>query len=357
MCSSPIGPVEDFSSALFPDGLPVHAENTAPVGGLQMSRAPKFDHQPVMAAEVVDLLAPVPAGLVVDATVGGGGHAAALLGSRSDLRLLGVDRDPDALAASAERLAPFEPRVRLAHARFSTLPALLADRDVTDGGGVSAVLFDLGVSSPQLDRAERGFSLRQDGPLDMRMDPTTGRTAADVVNGADETELARLFAASGEGRWARRIARTIVAARPLTTTAELAGVVSSAVPAAARRRGHPATRVFQALRIEVNDELGELATALDAALDALAVGGRCLVIAYHSGEDRLVKETFGRATTGGCTCPPNLPCVCGARIEHRLVGRGARKAGDAEVTRNPRATSARLRAVERITPPEEGLTR
>jgi 16S rRNA (cytosine1402-N4)-methyltransferase len=356
MCSSPIGPVEDFSSALFPDGLPVHAENTAPVGELQMSRAPTFDHQPVMAAEVVDLLAPVPAGLAIDATVGGGGHAAALLDSRPDLRLLGVDRDPDALAASAERLSPFGARVRLAHARFSTLPALLAD-DPDAAGGVSAVLFDLGVSSPQLDRAERGFSLRREGPLDMRMDPTTGRTAADVVNGADEAELARLFAASGEGRWARRIARAVVAARPLHTTAELADIVSSAVPAAARRRGHPATRVFQALRIEVNDELGELATALDAALAALGVGGRCLVIAYHSGEDRLVKETFRRAATGGCTCPPGLACVCGARIEHRLVGRGARKAGEAEAARNPRATSARLRVVERITLPGEGLSR
>ncbi|HEY5244696.1 MAG TPA: 16S rRNA (cytosine(1402)-N(4))-methyltransferase, partial [Acidimicrobiales bacterium] len=176
----------------------------------------------------------------------------------------------------------------------------------------------------------------------------TGRTALERVNEADAGELAALFMANGEGRLAGRIARAIVAARPLTSTAELADVVSRAVPAAARRRGHPARRVFQAVRIAVNEELDELAAVLPAALDRLAVGGRLVVIAYHSGEDRLVKSVLATAVTGGCTCPPGLPCVCGARPEHRLVFRGSRKASAAELAANHRAESARLRAVERI---------
>jgi 16S rRNA (cytosine1402-N4)-methyltransferase len=211
------------------------------------------------------------------------------------------------------------------------------------------VLFDLGVSSPQLDVADRGFSYRRDAVLDMRMDPTSGRTAADVVNGYPEEALVELFADNGEGRFARRIARAIVAARPLATTGQLADVVRAAIPAATRRSGgHPARRVFQAVRIAVNDELDQLGPALDAALDLLRPGGRCLVIAYHSGEDRLVKATFNRAATDNCRCPPGLPCVCGADPQFRLVVRGARRPTEDEVDRNRRAESARLRVIERI---------
>lgn len=308
--------------------------------------AREFEHEPVMVGEVLALFAPVPAGLVVDATVGGGGHAAALLGARPDLRLLGLDRDPAAVTAARRRLAPFGERVEVRHARFSALPDLVAQ----SGAPVSGLLFDLGVSSPQLDVAARGFSFRGDAPLDMRMDPTAGPSAADLVNGAAVEELARLFAANGEGRLARRLARAVVAARPITTTGELADVVAAAVPAPARRRGHPARRVFQALRIAVNEELDELAAVLPVALDLLAPGGRLVVISYHSGEDRLVKAAFAEAERGGCTCPPGLPCVCGARPVHRLVFRGARKPSPGEVEWNHRAESARLRAVERTAP-------
>jgi 16S rRNA (cytosine1402-N4)-methyltransferase len=324
----------------------------------------EFAHDPVMVDEVVALYGRVPPGVVVDGTVGGGGHAAALLTAYSHLCLMGLDRDPDALAAATERLQPFGRRAVLRHARFGDLGAEVAAAHAAaswpssgawvgapgraEPEGLSGVLLDLGVSSPQLDRPDRGFSYRKEGPLDMRMDPTTGRSALELVNEADDTELAELFAASGEGRLARRIARTVVAARPIATTTELAEVVARAVPAALRRRGHPARRVFQALRIAVNEEMDELAAALPAALDSLVPGGRLVVIAYHSGEDRLVKSVFAQAVTGGCSCPPGLPCACGARAEHRLVFRGSRVPSAGEVARNHRAESARLRAVERI---------
>jgi 16S rRNA (cytosine1402-N4)-methyltransferase len=221
--------------------------------------------------------------------------------------------------------------------------------DVVGGERVSGVLFDLGVSSHQLDTPGRGFSYRADAPLDMRMDRQWGVTAADIVNGEDEQVLARLFAENGERRFARRIARRIVEHRPVETTRQLAEVVRDAIPAATRRTGgHPAKRVFQALRIAVNEELDVLKTGLDAALDLLAPGGRCVVLAYHSGEDRIVKAAFRDAATGGCTCPPALPCACGAVPRVRLVTRGARKPSAAEIARNPRAESARLRAVEKL---------
>ena len=303
-----------------------------------------FEHRPVMADEVVELFAPVPAGVVVDATVGGGGHAAALLSAHGHLRLVGIDRDEEALAAADRMLAPFGPRVvALHHGRFDELASVVGDAPVT------GVLFDLGVSSPQLDRPERGFSYRADGPLDMRMDRFQRRTAADVVNTEDEATLARLVAASGERRFARRIARRIVAARPITTTGQLAEVVRAAIPAAARRTGgHPARRVFQAVRMAVNDELEVLGPAIDAAIGRLAPSGRCVVLAYHSGEDRIVKERFLAAATGDCVCPPGLPCACGAVPLVRLLNRGARKPSPAETAANPRAESARLRACERL---------
>jgi 16S rRNA (cytosine1402-N4)-methyltransferase len=315
-----------------------------------------IDHEPVMVEEVVDLFVPVPAGLVVDATVGLGGHARALLRARDDITVLGIDRDADALAAAATALAGFGDRVRLRRARFDNLTTILQELgpDELERGGVSGVLFDLGVSSPQLDRPGRGFSYHHDGPLDMRMDDTESTTAADVVNTYDERRLAQVLADYGDERYARRIARNIVAARPLHRTVELADVVRDAIPAPARRRGgHPARRTFQALRIEVNQELDVLGPALDAAVDALMPRGRCVVLAYHSGEDRIVKARFRDAETGGCTCPSGLPCVCGARPRVRLLNRGARKPTPIEVARNHRAESARLRAVEKL-PPDDG---
>jgi 16S rRNA (cytosine1402-N4)-methyltransferase len=302
--------------------------------------AHSFAHTPVLSREVVALFDPVPAGVVVDATVGGGGHSAALLAARDDLTLVGLDRDLAALAAARERLAPFGDRVTLVHATFAQL-------DEVTSGPLSGVLFDLGVSSPQLDLAERGFSYRSEGELDMRMDQTAGATAGQLVNELPEATLAALFRENGEGRLAGRIARAVVAARPLTSTVQLADVVAAAVPAAVRRKGHPAKRVFQALRIQVNDELGQLAVALPEALARLAVGGRCVVISYHSGEDRLAKQIFQSASTGGCTCPPGLPCVCGARAQHHLVFRGSRQPSAEELAGNRRAESARLRAIVR----------
>lgn len=309
-----------------------------------MSQA--FQHRPVMVDEVVASLAPVPAGVLVDVTLGAGGHAGALLDAHPQLRLLGIDRDEAALAAAAENLARFGERViGLEHARFDRITAIAEHA----GLPVTAVLFDLGVSSPQLDQAERGFSYRLDAPLDMRMDRSTGRTAADVVNGTTEQELVRLIADSGERRFARRIARRIVDGRPLSRTLELAEVVRDAIPAAARRTGgHPARRVFQAVRIAVNDELAVLGPAVDAALALLVPQGRCAVLAYHSGEDRIVKERFAHAATGGCVCPATLPCVCGAQPWVRLLTRGARKPSPTEVAENRRAESARLRVCERL---------
>ena len=310
-----------------------------------------FVHEPVMPIEVVELAAAVPEGsLVLDATLGGAGHALRLLESRPDLRLLGLDQDDDALIAAERVLAPQRHRVTLARANFARLSDVLAEH--ADGEQPGFVLFDLGVSSPQLDRAERGFSYRAAAPLDMRMDQRAPLTAAAVVNDTPEPDLLRLLVRGGEDRFAPRIARAIVAARPLTTTAQLAEVVRDAIPAPARRKGgHPAKRTFQAVRIAVNAELDVLPTALASALDVVAPLGRIVVLSYHSGEDRLVKAAFVNAETGGCTCPPGLPCVCGAAPTVRLLNRGARKASAEEITRNPRAESVRLRAVERLAAP------
>lgn len=319
--------------------------------------AQAFEHEPVMVDEVVAAFGPVPPGVVVDGTVGAGGHAAALLAAHDHLGVLGLDRDPDAVEAAQRRLSPFGDRAKVRRAPFAVLVTEVANASAgsstwpVSGAServVSGVLLDLGVSSPQLDRAARGFSYRRAAPLDMRMDQAGGPTAADLVNGASEAELTAMLVANGEGRLARRIARAIVAARPIDTTDRLAEVVAGAVPAPARRRGHPARRVFQALRIAVNDELGQLAAVLPAALDLIAAGGRVGVIAYHSGEDRLVKAAFAEAVAGGCTCPPGLPCVCGSQPEHGFVFRGARKPSAAEVERNHRAESARFRVVERL---------
>lgn len=310
------------------------------------SSAVTFEHQPVMVGPIVDLLSVAPEGVYLDATLGGGGHAAALLDAAPQLTLVGLDQDPFAIAAAGTRLARFGDRARIVRSRFDRVGQVLDSLGVDR---LAAALFDLGVSSPQLDRPERGFSYRGEGALDMRMDPDAPLRATDVVNGWDQAELTRLFRQHGETRFAGRIARRIVEARPIRTTTELAEVVRSAVPAAARRTGgHPARRVFQAVRVAVNDELDILPGALDQVLSRLRPGGRLAVLAYHSGEDRIVKQTFRRAATGGCVCPPGLPCVCGATPTVRLLTRGAVRPTDEEISANRRAESARLRAVEEM---------
>jgi len=307
----------------------------------------EFTHIPVMVSEVVSMLEPVPAGLLVDATVGGGGHAAALLAALPDHKLIALDADAEAVAEASARLARFGDRARVMKARFDELPVAVGSW--APGQPVAGVLFDLGVSSPQLDRPERGFSYRFDGPLDMRMDRSRETTAADLVNGLGVNELTELFVENGEGRFARRLAEGIVADRPIQTTSRLVEVIERSLPGAARKRpGHPAKRVFQALRIRLNEELDVLSSALESALDLLVPGGRCVVLSYHSGEDRLVKQCFLRAASGGCVCPPGLPCVCGAVPTVRVLTRGARMPSREEVARNPRAASARLRAAERL---------
>jgi 16S rRNA (cytosine1402-N4)-methyltransferase len=350
MCSPSTRRVEVPFSARFHSVRSGRNPDGRLVEGLQMSQIPNasFSHLPVMGAEIVELFAPAPAGTILDATVGGGGHSALLLTADARHRVLGLDQDPDAVGAARRTLAPFGDRARVVRARFDTLGPVV---DGLGAGPLSGVLFDLGVSSPQLDREDRGFSYWGDAPLDMRMDPDQRVTAADVVNTMGEVELMRLLADNGEGRFARRIVRAVVAARPISTTSQLAEVVRNAIPAAARRTGgHPARRVFQAVRIAVNAELDILPGAIDDAIDRLAPGGRIVVLAYHSGEDRIVKDRLRHGATGGCTCPPGLPCVCGAVPTLTLLNRGARRPGQDELASNSRAGSARLRAAQRIDP-------
>jgi 16S rRNA (cytosine1402-N4)-methyltransferase len=299
-------------------------------------------HVPVMAGRVTDLLAPALAGdgaVLVDATLGRAGHARALLDACPGMVLIGVDADMAAIEAARDLLAPYATRVTLVHARYDEIPAIVGDRKI------AGLLFDLGVSSPQLDEADRGFAYAQDAPLDMRMDRDNSKTAADVVNGYPAAELARVLREYGEERFARRIADAIIRERPVTSTRTLSEIVRDAIPAATRRTGgHPAKRTFQALRIEVNDELGTLRRALPSALDRLAVGGRVAVLAYHSLEDRIVKTELQRRSTD--QTPRGLPVQL-MTPEFRVLTRGAERPGEAEVTANPRAASARLRAAER----------
>jgi 16S rRNA (cytosine1402-N4)-methyltransferase len=308
-------------------------------------------HVPVMLTECLDLLAPAlsaPGAVVVDATLGLGGHSEALLRALPDVRLVGLDRDPQALARAGERLAPFGERVELVHAVYDEIGDVLARLRVPR---VRGVLFDLGVSSMQLDTASRGFSYVADAPLDMRMDQTTGITAAEVVAEYSAGDLIRLLRAYADEPFAGRIADAIVRERartPITTTGHLAALVRDAIPAAGKRTGgNPAKRTFQALRIEVNREMSVLARALPAALDALDVGGRIVALAYHSIEDRLVKRAL--AAGARSSAPPGLPVT---RPEDepwlRLLTRGALRPADEEMAINPRAASARLRAAERI---------
>lgn len=309
----------------------------------------EFSHLPVMAREVVELLLPVPAGLIVDCTVGGAGHATVLLEERPDVRVLGIDRDADAVEVARFRLARFGTRAAVVHGGFEELARLVDEHG--EGDPVMGILMDLGVSSPQLDRAERGFSYRFDAPLDMRMDANQSLTAADIVNDYDEEQLAGVIGRYGEERFARRIARAIVAARPLHRTLELADVVRDAIPARARRRGpHPARRTFQALRMEVNRELPNLAEGLDESVKVIGEHGRVLVLAYHSLEDRMVKETFSKwaGEDIAAAVPHKLPVVPPRRSLVQVLTRRPLRPRADEVAKNPRAESARLRAVERL---------
>lgn len=312
--------------------------------------ATPFSHLSVLPDEVLALLDPAPGGIYLDGTVGGGGHARLILeASAPDGRLIGLDRDPSALRKAAEVLAPFGDRVVLRHRNFSEAAGVLAELGIK---GLDGMLLDLGVSSHQLDEASRGFSFRGEAPLDMRMDPTSGPTAADLVNTAAAEELARIFREYGEERWAGRIARRIVQVRqqhPLTTTRQLAELVRDAVPGGkAPARIHPATRVFQALRIQVNQELEHVSRGIAEAVDLLNPGGRLVVISFHSLEDRIVKRFF-QEEAKGCICPPRLPtCVCNHRPRLEVLTRKGVRASDAEVEANPRARSAVLRAVRRI---------
>ena len=321
----------------------------SPAEGLPVSETAEFRHAPVMVREVTEVFATVPAGPIVDATLGGAGHSVALLESRGDLSVIGLDRDDTALRAAEARLAPFGSRAVTRRATFDRIADVLTEVLPSIGqDSISGALFDLGVSSPQLDVADRGFSYRVEAPLDMRMDRSQPLTAADVVNTYDRDELARILREYADERFARRIADAIVAARPITTTSQLTATVTAAIPAATRRRGgHPAKRTFQALRIEVNAELEQLPRALEAAIDSTRANGRVAVISYHSGEDRIVKDVLRRAETGGCTCRPGLPCACGAKPTVKRV-RAPRHPSNAEIDTNPRARSARFRVVEKL---------
>ena len=304
----------------------------------------QFTHVPVMLEEILDVFAGVDEGVLLDCTLGGAGHSSAILAGHPHLALLGLDRDTVALNASTERLSKWSERVTLRHARFDGLTHVADEEGIAQFAGI---LFDLGVSSHQFDDATRGFSYRNDATLDMRMDLTQKLTARDVVNDYDVDKLERVIHDYSDERFARRIARAIVSSRPILTTAQLAEVVTTAIPAAARRRGgHPAKRTFQALRIEVNQELEILHSAIEQAISRLAPGARLAVLTYHSGEDRIVKGVMRDAETGGCTCPPRLPCACGKpRLVKRV--RVTKTPTQGELSRNPRSASARLRVVER----------
>ena len=315
-------------------------------------------HAPVLLDRVVALLAPSledEGSVMVDCTLGLGGHSEAVLQRCGAARVIGVDRDPAALELASERLAPFGDRFTGVHAVYDELPEVLDQRGLDH---VDAVLFDLGVSSMQLDLRERGFAYAEDAPLDMRMDPTTGPTAADVLNTYSTADLARVLREYGEEKFASRIAAAVVRRREqrrFDTSADLVELLYATIPAPARRTGgHPAKRTFQALRMEVNDELAVLRRAIPAAIDAVGVGGRVVVESYHSLEDRLVKRAFAEATR--LDVPHDLPFVPeGSEPALRSVTRGAERADEHEIGENPRAASVRLRAVERVLPPSRGV--
>ncbi|BCG45731.1 16S rRNA (cytosine(1402)-N(4))-methyltransferase [Citrifermentans bremense] len=309
-----------------------------------------FHHISVLPDEVLQALSPRSGGVYVDGTLGGAGHAGLILTASSpDGLLIGFDRDEEAIAVARKRLSVFGDRVRIFHRNFAGIAAALAEIGVE---GIDGFVLDLGVSSHQLDREERGFSFMHDAPLDMRMDRSSGQSAADLVNTLPESELYRIISEYGEERWAKRVASFIVKARderPIETTLELVDVIKGSIPKAKwEERLHPATRTFQALRIAVNEELKSLEEGLKGLLSLLKPGGRGAVISFHSLEDRIVKESFRTAATG-CTCPKELPvCICGRVPRFKLVTRKPITAGEAEVAANPRSRSAKLRVVEKI---------
>lgn len=304
-------------------------------------------HVPVLLNEVLENLLPEDHAVerTIDGTLGAGGHSRALL-EHGVAELLGLDLDPVALGLARENLAPFGERAHTAHASYRDMVTEAAKLGWT---GVDAILLDLGVSSMQLDMPERGFAFRHEGPLDMRFDPQSLQaTAADLVNTLDESELADIFYQYGEERESRRLARAVVKARPYTTTQELSGAIERAKPRRYNDKIHPATRVFQALRIAVNDELSTVADTLPLAIDLLRPGGRLAVISFHSLEDRIVKDAFRLASTD-CICPPKVPiCVCGHKASVWQVTRKPLIASDAEAESNPRSRSAKLRVVEKL---------
>jgi 16S rRNA (cytosine1402-N4)-methyltransferase len=302
-------------------------------------------HHPVLYHETIQALNPQPGGLYVDGTVGAGGHAFGILDtSNPDSRLLGLDLDPQALSLAAKKLHHFGNRVILQNASYRNLGSIISDLGWTM---IDGILLDLGVSSMQLDSSERGFSFRQDGPLDMRFDPQSDRSAADLVNELPEQELADLIYRYGEERNSRRVARAIVAARPLWTTLGLADVIATAT-SSGKPGVHPATRTFQALRIAVNDELGAVEAILPQAMKVLAPGGRLAIIAFHSLEDRIVKQYFRRESRD-CLCPPKQPvCTCDHRAILKELHRKPIQPGNDEILANPRSRSSRLRTAEKL---------
>ena len=306
----------------------------------------EFKHIPVMLEECMELLnlAQRPAGVFVDGTLGGGGHTEQIL-ERTTGRVIGIDRDWDALRAAGARLSPFGERFVPLHGNYANIKTLLEQASVD---GMDGMLMDLGVSSYQLDNPERGFSFHNDAPLDMRMDQTAELTAEKVLNTYPEKELVRIISQYGEEKWAVRIAKFIMAARPLHTTMNLVRVIDAAVPAAERRKvSHPARRTFQAIRIEVNSELSLLEPALRDAVDCLKPGGRLVVITFHSLEDRIVKQTF-QSLQNPCTCPPKTPvCICGKKPLGRVVTRKPVLPTQEECERNLRSHSAKVRAFEK----------
>lgn len=307
-----------------------------------------YGHVPVLLHECLDALAIRPEGIYVDGTLGRAGHSLEIVKRLTTGRLIGIDRDETAIAAAQERLADYADRVTLVHSNFDRIGDILAELHID---GADGMLFDLGVSSPQLDDAERGFSYMHDAPLDMRMDRSAYLTAREVVNGWSYEELRRILFEYGEERYAPAIARRIVQTReqrPIETTLELVEVIKSAMPPAAlREKQHPAKRSFQAIRIAVNDELGELPPMLRAAEKNLKPGGRLAVITFHSLEDRIVKREL-QALATGCTCPPEFPvCVCGKKPKMKLITRKPIVSGEEELNENPRARSAKLRVAEK----------
>ena len=308
-----------------------------------------YGHRPVLLEKCLDALCIRPDGVYVDGTLGRAGHSLEIARRLTTGRLIGIDRDETAITAARERLRDYLDHVTLVHSNFDRIGEILEELNIS---GVDGMLFDLGVSSPQLDDGSRGFSYQHDAPLDMRMDQSAPLTAFDVVNGWSQEELRRILWQYGEERYSGPIAAAIVRAReqaPIQTTGQLADLIRGAMPAKARReKQHPAKRSFQAIRIAVNDELGEVERMLDTALNLLRPGGRIAVISFHSLEDRLVKSAFAQWASG-CTCPPDFPvCVCGKKPRARLVGRRPIVAGGEELQDNPRARSAKLRVAEKL---------